>query len=103
MGKRYVVVGNQSYGLYFGETSATDEEVARTKSLRVENVRHVSQWYGRTGGITSLAACGPCGPRVHESRIGAPAPSALLTHVVNIFDCTEEAVANFAKVEWNDG
>ena len=101
--KRFVIVGNQSYGLYFGETSATDAEIIETKAVRLDNCRHVCRWYGKTGGITSLAAAGPCGPSVKQSRIGAPAPSSLLTGVVNVLDCTPEAVANFAKIEPTDG
>lgn len=101
--KRFVIVGNQSYGLYYGETSATDAEVVKTKSIRLDNCRHVCQWFGKTGGITSLAAFGPCGPNVGKSRIGAPIPSSLLTGVVNVLDCTPEAVAAFAKIEPSDG
>src|SRR6185312_5160229 len=35
--KRHVVVGNQSYGLYYGETDASDAEINETKSVRLEN------------------------------------------------------------------
>lgn len=101
--KRHVIVGNQSYGLYYGETDATDREIAETKSVRLDNCRHISHWQGKTGGITSLAAHGPCGPRVKNSRIGAPAPSSLLSGVVNVFDCTDEAVKAFARVEATGG
>ncbi len=101
-GKRFVIVGNEKYGLYFGETSATDAEVAKTHSLRLDSCRHICRWYGKTGGITSLAAFGPCGSQAGESRIGAPAPSQLLTGVVNVIDCSDEAVAAFAKVQARD-
>ena len=101
--KRHVIVGNQSYGLYFGETDSTDAEIVETKSVRLENCRHISHWQGKTGGITSLAAFGPCGPRAKESRIGAPSPSSLLTGIVNVYDCTAEAVANFARIEASGG
>lgn len=96
--KRFVIVGNQSYGLYYGETSATDAEVAASKTIRLDGCRHICRWFGKTGGITSLAAHGPCGPRVDESRIGAPAPSQLVGGVVNVIDCSEEAVAAFARI-----
>jgi hypothetical protein len=69
--KRAVLVGNQSYGLYIGETNATDEEILKDKAVRMENVRHVAQWYGKTGGITSLAAFGPCGSRAKEADFPA--------------------------------
>jgi hypothetical protein len=101
--KRFVIVGNSNYGLYYGETDATDAEITAKGSVRLENCRHIFHWEGKTGGITSLAASGPCGPRATQSRIGAPAPSALLTSVVNVFDCTSEAVANFAKIEASGG
>lgn len=92
-----VLVGNQSYGLYIGETSATDAEIITSKAVRLVNCRHVCQWFGKTGGITSLAAFGPCGPRVGESRIGAPC-HALVTGVVNVLDLSSEAVAAFAAI-----
>lgn len=95
---RWVLCGNSSYGLYIGETDATDEQIVETKSVRLTNCRHVCRWYGRTGGITSLAAYGPCGPQVSESRIGAPC-NALVTGIVNVLDLSAEAVANFAKIE----
>jgi len=101
--KRYVIVGNQSYGLYYGETDATDREIVETKSVRLENCRHICHWRGKTGGITSLAAHGPCGPQAKQSRIGAPSPSTLLMGIVNVLDCSEEAVKNFARIEVSDG
>lgn len=101
--KRHVIVGNQNYGLYFGLTDATDAEIAETKSVRLEQCRHICHWRGKTGGITSLAAHGPCGPRAKESRIGAPSPSSLLTGIVNVLDCTDEAVQAFARIEVSDG
>jgi hypothetical protein len=101
--KRHVIVGNQSYGLYYGETDATDREIVETKSVRLDNCRHIAHWQGKTGGITSLAAYGPCGPRAKESRIGAPAPSSLLSGVVNVYDCTDEAIKAFARIEVSGG
>lgn len=95
---RAVLVGNQSYGLYIGETSATDEEIIQAKAIRLENCRHVCQWYGKTGGVTSLAAFGPCGSRKNESKVGAPC-NALLTGVVNVLDLSTEAVAAFASIQ----
>lgn len=100
--KRFVIVGNQSYGLFCGETDTPDEVIIRDKAVRLDNCRHIAQWFGRTGGITSLAAHGPCGRRAAESRIGAPAPSSLLTGIVNIYDCTPEAVSAFARIEARD-
>jgi hypothetical protein len=95
---RHVLVGNQSYGLYIGETDASDADIIASKAVRLKNCRHVCRWYGKTGGITSLAAHGPCGSQAKDSRIGAPC-NALVTGVVNVLDLTPEAVANFAKIE----
>lgn len=99
---RAVLVGNQSYGLYIGETDASDADIIASKAVRLKNCRHVCRWYGKTGGITSLAAFGPCGPSADQSRIGAPASSALVTGVVNVLDLTPAAVEAFAKIEATD-
>ena len=96
---RYVLVGIGGYGLYYGKTNASDEAILKRKAVRLSECRHVRYWYGKSGGITSLAAYGPCGPRVAENRIGAPVPSALISEVVNVYDCTEEAVRAFAAIE----
>jgi len=96
---RMVLVGNQSYGLYIGETSATDASIIKDKAVRLKNCRHVCRWFGKTGGITSLAAFGPCGPKMMESRAGAPCSSSLVTGVVNVLDLSKEAVKAFAKIE----
>jgi hypothetical protein len=95
---RHVLVGNQSYGLYIGQTSATDAEIIASKAVRLVDCRHVCRWYGKTGGITSLAAFGPCGPNVKDSRIGAPC-NALVTGVVNVLDLSPEAVKAFGAIE----
>lgn len=98
--ERAVLVGNEKYGLYIGYTSDTDEHIITQRAVRLRDCRHVAYWYGKTGGITSLAAYGPCGPRVNESRVGAPAPSVLLTGVVNVYDLTPVAVQAFEAITW---
>ena len=54
-------------------------------------------------GITSLAAWGPSEETTKAkgatNRIGAPTPSALLTDVVNVFDCPPESIAAFAAIK----
>lgn len=97
-GMRHVLVGNQSYGLYIGETDAKDADIIESKAVRLVNCRHVCQWFGKTGGITSLAAFGPCGSRKSESRVGAPC-NALVTGIVNVLDLSPEAVKAFASIE----
>ena len=98
-GERYVVIGAGSWCLWYGRIRASDAEILKTKSARVYDCRHVRYWYGGTGGITSLAAWGPCGPRVKESRIGAPCPSSLITDVRAVHECSPEAVTAFASIE----
>lgn len=90
--ERYAIIANERYGLYVGVVVNHD---LRTHTVEATQVRHVAQWYGKTGGITSLAAHGICGPRAGESRIGAPAPRAMLGGIVNVIDCTEVARASF--------
>ena len=89
---QFAIIANKSYGLYVGLIDSHDPVNGIVKA---REVRHVAQWYGKTGGVTSLAAHGLCGPRASESRIGAPAPSATLTGVVNVIECTAEARATF--------
>lgn len=97
--ERAVLVGKNSYGLYVGLTTDTHAEIVASKAITLRECRHVRYWYGRKGGITSLAAHGPCGPRVAESRIGAPVPGAsLITDVGNVFDLSPEAVQAFASI-----
>jgi hypothetical protein len=83
------ILCNKSYGIYFGEVQSYD---AQEGVANVNNCRHVCRWYGKTGGITSLAAHGLCGPNATESRIGA-ACDATLTGIVNVFTCSPEAAA----------
>jgi hypothetical protein len=90
------VVGLEGYGLYYGQIVSFD---AKERVVVIRNCRHVHRWYGGTGGITSLAAWGPCGERAQQSRIGAPDPSSTLTRVAAIHECSPEAVANFALIK----
>jgi hypothetical protein len=94
--RRKVIIGSGSYGLYFGEIEASDEEIIAKKAVRLFGCRHIRRWYGGTGGITSLAAWGPKANK--DNRIGAPATSALITNVVNVYDVTPEAAAAFESV-----
>ncbi len=85
--ERYAIIANKSYGLYAGIVESFDPKLG---VAQVKECRHVARWYGKTGGITSLAAHGLCGASAKDSRIGAPV-SATLMGVVNIFDCSPEA------------
>ena len=101
--ERSVIVGNGPCGLYIGETAATDEEILEKHAVRLTNCRHVAHWRGKTGGITSLAQHGPCGPNVKQSRIGAACPSSLLADVKAVHDLSPEAIAAFATIVPTDG
>jgi hypothetical protein len=96
--KRWVIVGNGPYGLWFGKVKDTDSKIISDRAVRLYSARNIRYWYGKTGGITSLAASGPCGPRAQESRIGAEIASTLLLDVKAVHDCAPEAVAAFAAI-----
>ncbi len=87
--KPFAILANKSYGLYAGIVEKYDP---KTGIAEVSQCRHVARWYGKTGGITSLAAFGLCGPNANDSRIGAPV-GGTLTGIVNVFACTAEARA----------
>lgn len=89
---RYCIVGNKSYGLYCGIVEAITPDAEGLSTVLVRECRHIAQWYGKTGGITSLAAHGICGARAAESRVGAPC-LARLSGVANILAASDEAAA----------
>lgn len=90
------ILCNDRYGIYYGTVESYDPV---TRVAVVPDCRHVARWYGRTGGITSLAAHGLCGAQAGQSRIGAPC-AATLTSIVNVFECSAEAAGTLdaAKV-----
>lgn len=91
--ERYAIIANRSYGLYAGVVESTKAQPDGTLLVEVRDCRHIARWFGKTGGITSLAVHGLCGAKASESRIGAPS-RATLTGIVNIFDCSPEARAS---------
>ena len=89
----YGLIANKSYGLYVGYVQSFD---TKDGVVIATQCRQVCQWYGKTGGITSLAEYGLCGPRAAESRIGAAmSGTSTLSGVVNVFECSKEAQATF--------
>lgn len=96
--KRWVIVGNGPYGLWFGQVNDPDDKIITGKAVRLYRARNIRYWYGKNGGITSLAAFGPCGPKAQESRIGAEITSTLLLDVKAVHDCSSEAIAAFAEI-----
>jgi len=94
--ERWAIVGHGPYGLSYGLVKDDDAKIVADKSVRLYRARNIRLWYGKRGGITSLAAFGPCGPKMQDSRIGAEISSMLLLEVKAIHDCTPEAVAAFA-------
>ena len=55
---RWVIIGNGPWGLWFGQIEASDDEIIEKKAVRVYRARNIRYWYGRHGGITSLARYG---------------------------------------------
>lgn len=98
---RWVIVGHGPYGLTYGQIKATDSEIMKARAVRVYGARGIRYWYGKNGGITSLAAHGLCGPKRDQSRIGEPTASSLLLDVKAIHDCSPECVASFASFKSN--
>jgi hypothetical protein len=98
--KNWVIVGKGTWGLWFGWISDKDAADPSISSLRLYEARNIRYWYGRTGGITSLAAFGPCGPRFRDNRIGSAIPWSNLNEVKAVHSCTAEAVRAFASVDW---
>ena len=96
--KRWVIVGNGSYGLWFGQAIDSDSKIISDKAVRLYRARNIRRWYGKIGGITSLAAFGPCGPEAQKSRIGAEINSTLILDVKAVHDCSLEAVAAFSAI-----
>ena len=94
--ERYAILANKSYGLYAGIVESFDPVTGVAEVLQC---RHVCRWYGKTGGVTSLAAHGLCGRQAGESRIGAPVTRATLAGIVNVFDCSPEARASFESAK----
>ncbi len=97
---KYCVITNKSYGIYVGLVDeVTPDSNGETKTVKAREVRHVARWFGKTGGITSLAVYGLCGPRAGESRIGAPSVAATLSGIVNVFECSAEARQTFEAAQ----
>jgi hypothetical protein len=85
----YAILANDRYGLYAGLVQSYDPV---TRVAVVAACRHVARWHGKTGGITSLAAHGLCGPNGPQSRIGAPTSEpSTLTGIINVFPCSAAA------------
>lgn len=87
---KFCIIANKSYGLYAGIVDKVTVQQDGTMHVETSECRHVAKWYGKQGGITSLAAHGLCGPSAKDSRIGWPV-RATLTGVVNIFECSPQA------------
>jgi hypothetical protein len=95
--RKCYILANEKYGLYYGELADDDFDPV-TRVARVTHCRHVCAWFGKTGGITSLAQSGICGSSASEARIGEPCESAILTGIVNIFECSPEAIRTIEAV-----
>jgi hypothetical protein len=96
--KRWAIIGNGSYGLWFGQVIDSDSKIIADKAVRLYRARNIRHWYGKIGGITSLASFGPCGPDAQKSRIGAEISSTLILDVKAVHDCSPEAVSAFSEI-----
>ena len=94
MSAKFHILANRSYGLYYARIVEYDPISGVAK---VEGCRHVCRWFGKEGGITSLAAHGLSGSRAKESKIGA-ACMATLTGIVNTFEVSDEAAKTFEAI-----
>jgi len=92
MNGKYCIIANEKYGLYSGIIESYDPV---TGVVVATEVRHICEWYGKEGGVTSLAAFGVCGENKDRSKIGAPSKTSTLTGVVNVFECSSDARASF--------
>lgn len=84
---RQVIVTTSFRGVYYGTLSGSD-----ATECVLENARMVIRW-GTTDGVDQLAATGP----TRDSKLGAVAPRVFIVGVTSIVDCTEAAVAEWAK------
>ena len=91
---RTAIIASGDAGLYYGDITATDEEINAAKMVRVTNCRHIAYWEGKEGGITSLAEHGPLDNG--KSRIGlATSSPAAIMDVRNVFPVSPAAAARF--------
>lgn len=90
----YCILANEKFGLYVGLVDSFD---AKTREAKVREVRHVIHYKSKRGGLTSLAVFGLT--NVGDSNIGAAAPSATLTGIVNVIECSAEARATFESAK----
>lgn len=95
MKKTTHILGNKKWGLYYGEIVSYDPV---TEVAVVRNCRHICRWYGKSGGITSLAAHGICGPNAGDSRVAAPSQESTLAGIVAVHRCTDQAAASIEAV-----
>src|SRR3972149_1301031 len=76
--ERWAIVGHGPYGLSYGLVKDDDAKIVADKSVRLYRARNIRLWYGKRGGITSLAAFGPWGPKKQDRRGGAGVRALLL-------------------------
>jgi hypothetical protein len=85
-GGRWVVVEGKQ-GTFFGYTDATDTEIAERGHVRLRDCRSIR-------GEASASTLAVIGPR-DSQQVGLAAPSALILGVLNVYDCTANAVKGF--------
>ena len=90
---RFVVVTTRDRGVFAGELANMD---AKAGTCELKHVRNCLYWDATVKGFLGLAATGPVG----KSRVGAQAPSMLVTAVTAIVDCTPDARKQWESAPW---
>lgn len=89
MSERAVIIGHgtSGYGLCFGYTSESNDEILARRSLTLQRARHIAYYESGKGGLTTLAVQGPS----KESRIGKAVETLGLAEVLTILSVSEGA------------
>jgi hypothetical protein len=86
-----VIVRALASGVHFGYLKSRNG-----KEVELERSRRIWQWFG----AWTLSEIATSGVDISQSKIAAPV-SILITEVIEIIDCTPEAVANLESAKWS--
>lgn len=93
---RAVVITTQHRGVFFGYTSASDQELARADAIKLTAARNCLYWSRSVKGFMGLAATGPD----KDCRIG-PAVEIVVRNVTSTMLCTPEATKAWEAAPWS--
>jgi hypothetical protein len=96
--QRAVIVEDDRHSRWYGQTDATDTEVAERRWIRLWDYREIQ---GKIISVASLSVHGPVDPLYAKAQSIGPvtASAILITGVAVVYDCTQEAVAAFAAFD----